>query len=222
MPPSRGRPANRQSKPKEVSAERKPALEQSPKTPSTPTIPQDSRKGGVRWRRLDLVANWFFRILTLISVSYLVADRLYEISAASVSSPASDPQNPLMSSFMITNNSHLFTLRNVEWACGIDYLQTEKDQTIHDVNLMGGTELSISPGQSIVFNCNKPTKKYAPFFGFTSPITDALLSIKVRYDVDINLIIASFYWKKYPPPAIFRWSPHSTYSQWIRGRSASE
>jgi hypothetical protein len=78
------------------------------------------------------------------------------------------------------------------------------------------------PGLSINLDCNKPTATYAPFLGFKSPVTDALLFIHLRYDIDVNLIVEHYFWKRYPAPTIVRWSPNSTYSQWIRGRAASE
>jgi hypothetical protein len=60
--------------------------------------------------------TWFFRVLTLVSVSYLVSDRIYEMDAT-ISSPASDPKNAFLFPFSIQNNSHIFRIKNIQWAC---------------------------------------------------------------------------------------------------------
>ena len=61
-------------------------------------------------RRLAIVkATWsgFFRLATLLSVGYLVYDRIYETSVA-ISSETADAGQPFRIPFTVTNNSHLF------------------------------------------------------------------------------------------------------------------
>src|SRR5262245_21496102 len=110
MSRSRSRPPSRQSTVK--LPERSAAHSQSPETPSPQTNPPASSRvtrTGFWW--IDLIANWFFRFLTLITVGYLVFDRIYETSAY-VFSPASDPENPWVFPFTIANNSHVFSIKN--------------------------------------------------------------------------------------------------------------
>jgi hypothetical protein len=87
------------------------------------------------WKSTKTFVNIFFRLATLVSVGYLVADRIYETNA-SISSPAPDPRNPLDSPFTITNNSHIFTIRNVEWYCYVHYLNTKgTDHVLNEARL---------------------------------------------------------------------------------------
>src|ERR1700737_1475190 len=69
-----------------------------------------------RWRTAKWIGVLFWRSATLLSVGYLVYDRYYETDAT-LSVPASDPSFPFTFPFAITNNSHVFAIRNVAWSC---------------------------------------------------------------------------------------------------------
>jgi hypothetical protein len=64
------------------------------------------------WRLITV--NNAFRFLTLMSVGYLVYDRVFETDA-SVSVQASDPNDAFEFPFSINNNSHLFSISNIHW-----------------------------------------------------------------------------------------------------------
>ena len=105
MPDSRGRPRDRQ--PTGASTKHNKPRETSPTTPSGPATPSRSNMGHSKPRHGELMANWFFRSLTLLSVFYLVFDRIYETSAT-ISAPAPDALKPFSFPFSVRNNSHFF------------------------------------------------------------------------------------------------------------------
>jgi hypothetical protein len=63
-----------------------------------------------------------FRLLTAASFSYLVFERFYE-TAATVSSSVLNDQRPNVFLVTITNNSHLFPIKNVVWFCFSEHLK---------------------------------------------------------------------------------------------------
>jgi hypothetical protein len=217
MPSSRGRPANRQPKPKEVSGERKPALTECPETPLRPAIPAGSAKG-VRWRSLDVAANWFFRILTLMSVGYLVFDRLYETSVT-VSAPVPNALKAVAFPFAITNNSHLFAVKNVEWQCIAAHLMTDTREPVENTTLVSGSTTEIRPGETINVNCNRPhtPRGTGQIIGTTGQLVEGRMVIRVRYNVKI---FGVFSWTRYPAPTEFNLFTDGTPPRWIRGRFA--
>jgi len=149
MPPSRGR----RRKPMGVSSAPITTPTECPKTPSPPHIPQGSTEGVRRWA--GIAANWIFRGLTLLSVGYLVFDRIYETSAF-IYPAASDPQNPFIFPFTITNQSHLFPIDNLKWGCEIEYMHTvpPHEYTVANSRIVSSTTVTLPPGASLNIRCN--------------------------------------------------------------------
>jgi hypothetical protein len=219
MPPSRGRPTNRQPKSEEVSAEHKPVLEQSPKTPSTPTNPRPLSRGlhliwtPARWVRNNPgrvgrgVWSGVFRIATLLSVGYLVFDRLYETSAT-IYSPASDPNNPFFYPFTVANNSHIFALYDIKWNCIYGRMITSADDVIEHGLEQNGIMKYLAPGGLINIDCKRslqfPHQK----------IKEAKIFIGVSYDVNVFGI---FRWHRQPEATPFFWYGIVPNPKWIKG-----
>src|ERR1700733_13395967 len=67
------------------------------------------------WAILRLAWGGVWRLATAISVGYLVFDRIYETSVT-VTAPVPDARRPFEFPFSITNNSHLWSIRNVAWS----------------------------------------------------------------------------------------------------------
>jgi hypothetical protein len=61
------------------------------------------------WFDKSQLVTWLFRLFTVLSVLYLVYDRIYETSLTT-SSVASDPNDAFKYPFSINNNSHLFSI----------------------------------------------------------------------------------------------------------------
>jgi hypothetical protein len=83
--------------------------------PIIASFPKRLEHAFLTWLRANFF-TWLFRLFTFISVSYLVYDRIYETGALT-QSPASDPHDPFLFPFSITNMSHIFTLRDIKWRC---------------------------------------------------------------------------------------------------------
>src|SRR4051794_24409461 len=77
-------------------------------------------------RSLKLAWLGLWRAAAAISVGYLVFDRIYETNAT-MASPASDPNEPFRMPFSITNNSHIFALKNLSWTCTALSIRTENN-----------------------------------------------------------------------------------------------
>lgn len=168
------------------------------------------------WKVIRFFLNGFFRVATLLSVAYLVYDRAFE-SDATISSLASDPSDPFRLPFTVTNNSHLFYIREIAWQCGVVHIETEHRNTVDSSQAIYGTKEALPPGQTLNIDCN--------FFGPTSRIirappedkvTKASISIQLAYKIDIFGI---YQWIRHPR-ALFTYYPGITYSQWIRGAFA--
>jgi hypothetical protein len=52
-------------------------------------------------------------MLTVAGFGLVMYDLVFE-ACATISSPASDPREPFAFPFAVTNNSHVFTLRNID------------------------------------------------------------------------------------------------------------
>jgi hypothetical protein len=61
------------------------------------------------WFDRSHLVTWLFRFFTVLSVSYLVYDRLFE-TILTISAAASDPKDAFKYPFSINNNSHLFSV----------------------------------------------------------------------------------------------------------------
>lgn len=169
------------------------------------------------WRSTKTAVNIFFRIATLLSVAYLVYDRAYE-TEATLSSPVLTANKPFGLIFAITNNSHLFTIRNVRWECFADHIKTApRTNHIRDVLVVDGSQKAIGPGQSLNVNCNKSGNIFP--FGFASDetIAEAVMRIKIAYDTDIFGFLSSH---RSPPSTKFTWFTEGGTPQWVKGEFA--
>ena len=162
------------------------------------------------------VGTWVFRIITLLGFFYLIYDRFYETSAT-ISSPVLNVQRQFVFVFTITNNSHLFTIRNVSWNCITDHMKTTNGSVINNVEIaISGSSSEILPGQDLNINCNT-TPRGGP--AFPSPpdvkISEATIRIKISYDADIF----GFFSLRHisPSPTRFSWFTEGATPQWIRG-----
>jgi hypothetical protein len=221
MPPSRGRPTDRQPKPKEVSTERKPAPRSPQEVSSIQATPQSPSQTGrprppLYVSVLRALLSAVFRIATLLSVAYLVYDRIYETSAT-ILSPASDPQHPFLFPFSISNNSHIFPIRNVYWDCR--YLSLKTDQIISQNNQqIQGTLSEMLAGQTLNISCNPIGPTSVMIHSPVEPkVNEAVVEIELQYDADI---LGVYQWHRHPPPTKFTWFPQATNPQWIRGQFA--
>ena len=124
----------------------------------------------------DGVATWTFRLLTLISFGYLIYDRIFE-TAATISSVASDPNNPFYFPFSITNNSHIFTLRDIQWTCAV--VSAKANITLTNVGI-GFTDHAseIRPGDVLNISCKRA-------IAGLSQLTQLVMSIDVIYDTKL-------------------------------------
>jgi len=234
MPESRGRPSDRQPRSKEASAERKPV----PVSPPRRSLAQATLRFLSRalrvilacairpriaarwcllslwknpWKSLKTTVNIFFRIATLMSVGYLVFDRLYETSAT-VSSIVSDPKDPFRLPFTITNSSHIFTIRNISWTCRAIRIEGGH-KFLGETRLLSGTTNELAPGKGVNFSCNVAGRQNSAINIDNLTIERAVLEIGFTYDADIF----GWLWKREPTPTRFTWEPSSTSSQWLKG-----
>jgi hypothetical protein len=170
-------------------------------------------------RVLRSLWSGFFRIATLISLSYLIYDRLYEIEAT-ISAPLLNAPRPFAFVFTITNNSHLFTIRDVDWTCSVDHMKTThgNDLTSSGVNIKG-SEAKILPGQNLNVHCNGLRNKILAYlFDPEDRITEGTMRVALKYDIDI---FGVFTLHPTPPPTTFTWSTEGETPLWIKGPFAN-
>lgn len=163
------------------------------------------------WKSTKTATSIFFRIATLVSVGYLVYDRIYETSATA-SSVVSDPKDPFRMPFTITNNSHIFRLKNIAWSCEAIRIDTSPPSIMNNIGAVSGTKIELGPGQVMNFSCNLVGQAGM----ITIPginIVGAALEIKFAYDADIF----GWLWRRTPAPAAFAWESTATSSQWLKG-----
>jgi hypothetical protein len=153
---------------------------------------------------------WLFRIFTLVSVVYLVYDRVYETGAL-ILSPASDPKNPFLFPFSITNMSHIFTLRDIKWECSFPFRTYDRrngnNNIFDDVGNVAGTSKELPPGGTLNFACGPPMGQLPP-----------PQILKVIIKVDYNTRILWFYTLHRSPSEQFTWAGGAERPQWIRGQ----
>jgi hypothetical protein len=162
------------------------------------------------WKKHDGVAAWTFRLLTLISFGYLIYDRIFETSAT-ISSVASDPNNPFYFPFSITNNSHIFTLRDIQWTCAVVSAKTN-NITLTNVSF-GFTDHAseILPGDVLNISCKRAIVGLPP-------VTQLVMSIDVVYDTKL----LGIYSLTRCPKTLFTWTADASNPQWIRGPFTGE
>lgn len=164
------------------------------------------RKKGTIARLLGI---GFWRATTLLSVGYLVYDRLYE-TEATIISPASDPNDIFRFPFSIRNNSHIFTIKNVRWYCAYINIDSENGPKFqYDLVTPHGIVAEIPPGETANVPCNWG---WGPIKARRSTIAVGLL-----YDTDI---FGFFDWPRVPPTTPFTWYGDASDPQWIRGEFA--
>ena len=168
-----------------------------------------------KWLILRFVGNAVWRVATLLSVSYLVFDRLYE-TGATVSSPSSDPRDPFLFPFSIANNSHLFPIYNVQWICR--HISTKSNVTLTNVSFEWHTENNIDRGNVLNIDCNDVGPRSHIIHTETPPIyTEAIIDIELKYDINIFGLFSKTI---HPNPTRFTWIAQASNPQWVRGEFA--
>jgi hypothetical protein len=168
------------------------------------------------FRNRGKLLNVFWRTTTLLSVGYLVYDRLYE-TEATISSPASDPQNPFIFPFTITNNSHLFAIRNVHWSCKYTSLKSD-EVNFREVNVIQGTRSEITAGRTLNIFCDPvgPDSRIVRT-PRVPKVAEAIVLVGLSYDSDL---LGLYLWHRTPSPITFSWFAKASNPQWIRGELA--
>jgi hypothetical protein len=170
--------------------------------------------------RLVTVTN-VFRLFTLLSVGYLVYDRIFETDA-SISVQASDPNDALEFPFSINNNSHLFSISNIHWNVAMIHAKSKiLGSTVNfgRNEFDNGTVSMIDPGRNLnlKFDVLSPTSPYIKIQGEKGKFTDAELELSLVYDVNL---FGLYNWTRHPTPTRFSWIGDATNPQWIRGAFA--
>lgn len=159
---------------------------------------------------LKPLVNPFFRILTLISVGYLLFDRLYETNAI-VSSSGSDPKDPLSFPFVLSNSSHIFPLKDIKWTCHLISLTVGGNRMSNlNIEISGKTD-EILAGGVLNLPCYKAVKVPK-----AQEITDLKFNIDAEYEADIFGI----YFPRKTSPVPFTWVSWASNPQWVKGEFA--
>jgi hypothetical protein len=174
-----------------------------------------------RWRVIQTIVErfvlWFFlkskpvlvivNIGGLIGLGYLTADTYFQ-TEATISSVASDPKDPFYFPFSVVNNSHLFSITNVNWTCKIIYLINDEPSAITDSQTGGsGFQARILPNGVLNIACGG--------FQVRPPVTEASVCIGLSY----NTSVFGLPLPRTPPPTEFSWYGRSSSPQWIKGTS---
>ncbi len=176
-----------------------------PKPPSLP--PRTSRSSRVA----GFLTTWVFRAFTIVSISYLVYDRFYEMNAVNTT-PASDPANPFYFPFSLTNSSHIFYFRDLDWSCRLVDVLYKGNSRISGTNVVERAHKpSVSPGGVTNIFCNR---NGIVMVGMK--MQHAIVQMQASYDVDI---FGLFRLHRLSEPVTFTWmpSPTETQHQWIKG-----
>ena len=196
-----------------------------PRTPSRPArLPYSKRalwtvgRGAVwlwghKLLALDWAAVFFWRCVTLLGVIWLVYDRIYEADAT-LSAPASDPKFLFEFPFAITNNSHVFTIRNVRWACEPIEIRWPVNMVVNGGQLISGTTAAIGPGQTLNFECAFAGLNPQVLRADKVVVEKAALRISLEYDADF---FGLFTLHRRPSATMFTWSADASNPQWIKG-----
>ena len=167
------------------------------------------------WYDKSLLATWTFRLFTLLSVGYLVYDRVYE-TGASVTIVASDPKNPFFFPFSINNNSHIFPIRNVRWECTVIYAKDANNNTFSNDISLHGTQTEIAAGGNLNIDCNVISNT-SLFIRNDAPIKQAVLRIELLYESNL---FGLYFWERHPHATEFTWISDASNPQWVRGSFA--
>lgn len=159
------------------------------------------------WKHRSTLSTSFWRAITLVSIFYLIFDRMYETSAT-ISLVASDPKEPFYFPFTITNNSHIFNLKDIRWTCNFKELIYERNNVATDNRSIFGTKSEILSGDVLNIPCRFPIV-------FTNTrLLAGTIFIEIEYETSI---FGLFDWHRHPKPTRFTWAANATNSQWIRG-----
>jgi hypothetical protein len=183
--------------------------------PIIASFPKRLEHAFLTWLRANFF-TWLFRLFTFISVSYLVYDRIYETGAL-IQSPASDPHDPFLFPFSITNMSHIFTLRDIKWRCEFPFRTYDRLNPINgspaniyeDMGNVSGTTKELPPGDVLNFSCGHPLGN-TQLFPFQN--------IRVLIYVDYNTNILWLHTLHRSPSEQFTWAGMAERPQWIRGQ----
>jgi hypothetical protein len=156
--------------------------------------------------------NGFFRLAAVLSVGYLVYDRLYE-TAATLSAPSSsDPNDPFVFPFSITNNSHIFRITDVNWTCTVASLHTPTT-TLENVGVaQSGHTSQIERGKTTNFRCAIGLFPAGP--KAAGAVKEAELFVTFSYKTDF---FGLFEFPSDPQSTRFRWYGEASNPQWIKG-----
>jgi hypothetical protein len=159
--------------------------------------------------------TWIFRLLTLLSVGYLVADRKYE-TEATINIVASDENYAFLFPFSINNNSHIFPIYNINWVCAVIEARGEKIKLDY-VSAGNGTKSEIDPRRNLNIGCNIIGKN-SNFINTSIPTKFSSIELLVSLQYDMKIF--GYSWTITPKPTLFTWLGISTKPQWIRGEFA--
>ena len=180
-----------------------------PREPPPPPPLNQPRKSRSS-RIAEISMTWLFRLFTVVSISYLVYDRYYETNAI-ITSSASDPANPFFFPFSLTNSSHLFHLKNIDWACQLVRVDYEGNGRLNGPTIIDNSQKSdLAPGQVTNIFCNRNGIQV------DSKVIDAVVRMQANYDVDVFGI---FNLHRQSDIVTFNWlsSPTEARRQWLKG-----
>lgn len=169
-----------------------------------------------RWKTAKWIAILFWRGVTLLSIGYLVYDRVYEADAT-LSASASDPTFAFAFPFTITNNSHIFVIRNVRWSCQALHIKWGNNNRIENSQIISGSRSEIAAGQPLNIDCSivGPNSRFVHTDAGIK-VDQATIRIVLEYDADFLF----FRLHRTPPPTLFTWWGSASNPQWIKGNPA--
>jgi hypothetical protein len=144
---------------------------------------------------------------TLVGVVYLVYDTYFQ-TEATVSSVASDPKNPFLYPFTLANNSHVFSLKNVQMTCRLITIVYPNNMVIEGPKLIyRATANEIPPNGVLNLRCGAVAPG-AP------PLSAAEIIIEANYDVPIIFGLSK---SRAILPTRFTWVASASNPQWVKG-----
>jgi hypothetical protein len=166
------------------------------------------------WDFLRPTLNVLSIIGSTVGVVYLIYDSIYQ-TGATISSVASDPKHPFAYPFVITNNSNIFAIRNLEWTCDIVHggipdnnFYAQNLSVSHDTQ---GQVHIIEPGNVLNVSCSQE---------FGNMPGNSIITVKIGtyYETTILWIYT------FPrcPRQVFTWATWASNPQWVRGDYADD
>jgi hypothetical protein len=160
------------------------------------------------WFDKSQLVTWLFRFFTVLSVGYLVYDRLFE-TILTISAPASDPKDAFKYPFSINNSSHLFSVSKLQWQCLIISIKSDR-LSLSSGTLGFATNASIQAGQNLNITCDPSEMIHQDQ---RSEIKTAIIQIALSYEMGMPW----FNWHIAPRPTPFTWIGDASNPQWVRG-----